>query len=515
MNEREIDLLDMLLKILLRWRGMVVFMVIGAVFMGIFSYVKSDKAEKEARAAYEEQMAELEAARLEAMEEAAQEEKEVADAKKEIITLNQTMLEKRMTATQMMNVLTVIENEKLREEKQDYLDHSILMQMDTDDIPEEQILFAVLAEDPDTANRIARAYEGAVASGGLTAYLAKQFKLEESAVDELFSVGLSSNSLMSGANTFKMVIIHPDEATCRKMATAIIDYAGTQAEPIEEVFGEHTLTVIGQYYSSSTNVGIMNTRRSYLNDILALDAAIAKAKDAFSDEEVAYYNCLTDSRLEVVQKDETGETGEEAEEELTDVLQVVPAHVSLKYVFMGIILFACLYAGVVAVIYILDNKLKACDNLENIYGVSALGQIPGEKETQKKPLQFIDDWFIRLFNRNKRQFSAEEAVNLATVAIRITAEKTGVDKVSLIGCDMKGGADRICETIKSKLADTGITADILNNVIYDAEVMEKLSDSPAAVLVEQAGSTLYSEVEEELALLKRQNIPVLGAVIKC
>ena len=41
MEEREIDLLDMIADILSHWRGLVVALVIGAVLMGGLSYVKS------------------------------------------------------------------------------------------------------------------------------------------------------------------------------------------------------------------------------------------------------------------------------------------------------------------------------------------------------------------------------------------------------------------------------------------------------------------------------------------
>lgn len=41
MEEREIDLLDMIADILSHWRGLLVALIIGAVLMGGFSYVKS------------------------------------------------------------------------------------------------------------------------------------------------------------------------------------------------------------------------------------------------------------------------------------------------------------------------------------------------------------------------------------------------------------------------------------------------------------------------------------------
>ena len=58
----------------------------------------------------------------------------------------------------------------------------------------------------------------------------------------------------------------------------------------------------------------------------------------------------------------------------------------------------------------------------------------------------------------------------------------------------------------------GLSVTILNNVLYDAEAMEKVSAGQGAVLVEKAGSTLYNEIVAELELLKRLEIPVLGGI---
>lgn len=499
MEEREIDLTDLLLNILLHWRGLIVLMLIGGVLLGAFSYIKSDNAAKAVIAAYNEQSAALE---------------EITD-EEEAVALNLTMLQEQLTATQIANVRTVIANEDMLRDKQNYLDRSILMEMDPNCIPEEQIVFAVLADDPETANSIARVYEGTVASNGLTEYLADRFHLEESAVDELYSVGLSTSNLLTGANSFKLFIMHSDKNTCQEMADAAIEYAKSLTGSVTELLGEHELVVVGQYYSDTTNTGILNNQKTYANDVIALDTSIAKAKDAFSDEEVAYYNYLTNSNLKKTESPEEEAETEGTEVNMIEAPKVIPAHVSVKYVLIGIVLFAFLYAGVIAVKYILSNRLKACDNLQSLYGISVMGQIPGNTGLNKKPLQFIDDQLIKLWNRSKRQFTAEEAVNLASVSIKIAAKNAGVTNISLIGCNMAAGTDTLCRQIKENLAASGVTVEILNNVIYDAEAMEKLNETPAAVIIEKVGSTMYGEIEEELALLKRQNIKPLGAVVAC
>lgn len=493
MEEREIDLCDLLLNILLHWRGLIALMLIGGILMGGFSYVKSDKDAKAAIAAFNEQNA--------ALEDITNEE--------EITSLNLALLREQMTGTQISNVEGVISNEELLKERQAYVAQSVLMQMDPSSVPESQIIFAVTAEDLETAKSIARIYESSILSTGLNQYLAKKFDMDETVVDELWSVQYSANSLSEGSNSFKIVLMHSDEATCRNMANAVIDFANSQTAHLTELFGEHELIVVGQYFSNTLNSNILNTQKSYTDNIVSLTSTIEKAKDAFTEEEIAYYNRLTDSNLAKLESEENSEENAELLEP-----EIIPAHVSAKYVVLGIILFAFLYAAVIAIAYVFNNKLKACDRLQNLYGIAVMGQIPTAKQS-KKPLHIVDDWLIQLWNRNKRQFTPEEATQLAAVAVKIAAKNAGVSTLSLIGCNMSCGTDSLCQQLKDYLTEAGLQVEILDNVIYNAEAMEKLNDTSAAVLVEKTGSTLYREIEEELSLLKRQDIKSLGVIVEC
>jgi len=506
-EEREIDLLDLLLNILLHWRGLIAMMLVGGILLGAYGYIKSDKEARALQAQYDEQKELLEKAEAEANTENAEDEENVSK-------LSQRLLEEKMTATQISNVLSVISNEELMADKLDYLENSILMQLDADNVPEEQIVFAVTSDDEENAKLIALAYEDILTGNGLCEYLADQFNISQSAVDELYYVRYSTNRFSSGTNSFSISVIYPDKNICQKMAQAVIDYANEQTEVLMRHLGTHELVVLGQYYSETTRTDLINTKKTYMSDIINLDTSIAKAKDAFTDAEVAYYNCLSNSKMDPNKDDEDEEdNAQEDVDSAVDLPEVVPAHISVKYILLGAVLFAFLYACIIAAAYIFDNRLKLCDNMQALYKIPQLGRIEQQSENKVRPLQAVDNWLIALWNRNKRMFSVDEAVNLAAVAVKIAAGKNELDSVSLIGCNMKNGSMMICEQIKNYLQKEGVTVNILDNVLYDAGAMEELDNAPAAVLVENVASTLYSEIEEELALLKRQNIKTLGGII--
>jgi hypothetical protein len=104
-------------------------------------------------------------------------------------------------------------------------------------------------------------------------------------------------------------------------------------------------------------------------------------------------------------------------------------------------------------------------------------------------------------------------MELAVAAVKIAVVKNSLDHVCLMGCNLAEGAGNVCESIKQALEKEDIAVTILDNVLYNAEAMEKLENEKGVVLVEKAGSTLYDEVAKEIELLTRQDIAVLGGIV--
>ena len=94
----------------------------------------------------------------------------------------------------------------------------------------------------------------------------------------------------------------------------------------------------------------------------------------------------------------------------------------------------------------------------------------------------------------------------------MATERKGLKSVHLLGCDLKEQSLTVCEQIRDSLGNNNIQAVILNNVLYDAAAMSSLDNAEEVVIVEKADSTLYVEIEQELELLKREEISVLGGI---
>ena len=134
MQEREISLLDLMVEILLRWRVLVVCMLIGGSLMGGFSFVRSYQTAEAQKA----QIAEMEK-KLQEKKEQLESDQHEEDTKGNLAT--KEYLQEQLTEVQKNNINTVLDYESFIEELEAYCDSSILMQLDPLNISQAKLTF--------------------------------------------------------------------------------------------------------------------------------------------------------------------------------------------------------------------------------------------------------------------------------------------------------------------------------------------------------------------------------------
>lgn len=498
MKEREISLVNLLVEILLRWRIIVLWMLVGGLVFGGLSYVKSYRSVQAQRAQREE----------------AQKQLDEKKTQEDLGDIDRKWLEEQLTETQIANVNSVVYYEKLYSDKMTYVKESVLMNIDPNAVPKAQLTFLIKAENTQQEYDIQKVYEDLAGSGSLFDWVAEQSGISTASLNEIVTLEKSSYSLLEGSNILRMAVVHNDQKVCQEIAGYIAEYIVGQRETLAPVLGEHDIIVLDQSVSVVSDTNLLTQQRNYYTDLLNLQSVPVKAKEAFSDEEWDYYNFITTGNI-AGDGDDEGNEEENSGSESSILLkgQEIPEPgISMKYVIIGIILAAFLYTLVICMRYILSNKLKTGDDLQSLFDIPQLGRIT-KKESPKKIFASVDGWIQSLRDRNTRKFTTEEALNLAAVAVKIAVKKEGLKNVYLIGCNMKDGAENICEQIKEILKNEDMTIYVLDNVLYNAEALEKLSGAEGVALVESAGSTLYGEINNELELLRRQGIMVLGGIV--
>lgn len=486
MEEREIDLLDLIADILAHWKSVLIAMIVGAVLLGVFGYVKSYK--------------------------------EFQNTQNEQVTVsntNDTTREekiKRMKESLGDNLLAGVDSVIVWENKYDlkeiYYKNSLYMQLDPLHVVQKELVYQIQSEDNSGGSKFGIVYGNVINNIGLYDWIEQQTGMDAAYVGELISADVKSGMtiadgtqvLLSDSNCVKIVIMQKDEESCENLADAVKEYLAMQQENLSQEIGNHELILLSETMGTVMNTGVLNSQTAYRDEISSLKATIAATKAGFTEEQKQYYNLLTQNDSEIVDT-----TQDAAAESVT----VQKPSISIKYVVLGAVIFAFVYAMILCLMYIFNGKLRASDELQNLYQIPQMGLIV--KESKKKLLP--DQWVDNLRNHGKRKFTPAQSMELAVAAVKIAAVKNGLDHVCLMGCNLAEGADNVCESIKQALEKEQIAVTILDNVLYNAEAMEKLENEKGVVLVEKAGSTLYDEVAKEIELLTRQDIAVLGGIV--
>lgn len=486
MQTREIDLLDMIADVLSHWRGMIMALVLGAVLLGGVGYMRSFQTAQIAQ----------------------QQESAVQD--EATVQAQLSRLEQSLDDKSRATVLTVVDDEKEYDLKKTYSENSIYMQLNPLQTVQTELIYQVQTADVNKDGQLGALYTSLLNNVGLYDWVAQQTGIEAGYVGELISAEtVSSLTIQSkteklkqemslGTNCVKVSILQSDTEACQKLTEAVKTYISEEQKKLNNELDQHALVLVSETTGSVMNKGLMDEQIKCRNEITSVQSTIATAKAGFTEEQKQYYELLTWEEAE--QPAQSVTTEEES--------KPTPA-VSKKYVLLGAVLFAFVYAVVICMVYIFNTKLRVSDELQSIYGIPQIGLVV--RESGRKV--FLDKWVDSLRHYGKRKFTAEQSMELAFAAIKIAAVKNGLNNICLMGCNMSAGADKVCESIKAALEKEQISVSILDNVLYDAEAMEKMDAMQGAVLVEKAGSTLYNEVAGELELLKRQDITVLGGII--
>ena len=487
MEEREIDLLDMIADILSHWRGLLVALIIGAVLMGGFSYVKSYRNIQSTPTVEEEPE----------LDELAVEEQ-------------LTQLEDSLSDSEKAAVLTTVDDEREYLYKDKYFQESVYMQLDPLDIVQTELVYRIQAEDEGLAQHLGTLYKNIVGGVGLYDWVKQQTGIDAAYAAELISVSTNPEifvrngaNISTGSDNLKVTVIQKDEETCGQLAAAVSSYMEQQQKNLVKELGNHELILLSETSGKIISTDMMARQIDYGNQVSNLRSGIASAKAGFTADQQKYYDLLT-------WEEETREAEMDQKDTTTEEEPVLASpSVSKKYVLLGAVLFAFVYAGILFLIYIFNSKIRVSDELQSLYHIPLIGVVV--KNSKKKFI--LDKWVDDLRYYGKRKFDAKQSMELAFAAVKIVAVKNKLNTICLMGCNLEAGAGSVCENLKTALEKEGVNVTVLDNVLYNAESMEKVEAMTGVVLVEKAGSTLYNEVANELALLKRQDITVLGGII--
>ena len=498
-EEREINLIDVLFDCLLHWRGIILFMLIGAVLAGAGGFAKS----------YLDSGSSIEMA------------KTFTESDPSILLENNKDFKQQEIAT----IKQTLSQKEYLKRYEDYADFFSYENWDYTNVPNVEYIYAVKADDYKSAQNLVNKYRFYATSDEFIEYLKENTSLDTRFINECYSVTMQDGSgadvmgeEFQGADSVCMFKIHAyymDEEGAKILGSALNDFIIAKSKSLNNEVSKHSLISMGESFSYKYDMGILNKLKSVEDNINNNLINMGKNIDNFSAEGKSYYETVTqeEAAQEALANGEPVAVDEETGEELYVPLdqRTAEGSISKKFILVGAVLFPCLYIGIIIVLkYVFNAKLKRGDDLSEIYKTPVLGKISTVND-KKRFLGFIDKWIIAIRDRNKRSFTKEEALDLSASSVKIAAKKNDFSEIIAIGCNMTKIND-VSSKLYEKLSGENIKVEELDNILYNPETLGKLAGKKGAVIIEQIGNTLYEELEKEIEILNSQDIKLLGII---
>ena len=282
MNEEEvqIDLMTLLHYILRKWRSIIVVMLIVAVAANLYSVKKSMSV----------------VASVSAAEEEVDIEKQIENAKEELTADELEQVER---------VYSMYEyNSQLYQENDEYLEKSMLMQLDPNEIPTVMLNYQFRKDQADEElSNIFTMYENALLDEDTCTAIIQVFGEEyaNTSVRELISVTDTENvqnsdiiKLQNDKNSgiLSIQIYADSEEQCEQVAEIVKKRVMEYTEQLQQIFGIYTVNAISEQYYISSDSNLNMQKSDVVNAVNDAYTALKNISSGLSEKQMTYYNLL-------------------------------------------------------------------------------------------------------------------------------------------------------------------------------------------------------------------------------
>lgn len=482
--DKEINLLDLIWDVCLKWRQIIVWAIVFAVLAGGVSYVKS-----------------------------AQNAKAMKEAKEEV-----SLEDIKLDEEEQLAVERYFEYYRLYENQMYYNRNAPLMQLEPGRFYLGTVSYYVdnhftleypVIDKTNPINGIVQSYESQLSSELFAQKVSEKLGLKEP--NELYGIELVDctnqygKPIVNDTNILAISVYAPDKETCQTLIQLVKENVQSGKTFVTESFGEHEIVLLEEDCKEASDIQLLEYQQKNLDKISSYDKTLTDMESKMSDNGLSYIEIYEKEMEREIEKTEEPEEAMEPEEPVVGI--------SKKYIAVGFVAGAFLAVFMMALLYLFNNRIRLEDNLEAMFDIKLLGNVVKDEKGKKKWFYFIDKFFCKMRHMNKHYFKEEDAVSMVSAGIKIASKKLGVNKVYATGTNVGEEEKEVIEKLRKELTKSGIELVKGKPILYDAEALESSAEIGCVVFVEHAGDALYREIADEIEICKHQGINVLGAVV--
>ena len=385
---------------------------------------------------------------------------ETEEQKQEIEEYNAKIAEYDSAIEDTQNAIA--EADKQIESLQEYIDNSIYMQIDPNNIQTVSVQYGLKTSN--NVGNILNSFITYINDGGL--------KEELSDTDEDLKVKYWRDivSCYQSSNNLIVTVVHSDMDQAKRIMSIIKERVMNYVPKVKNLQGDFSLEELKISEYVKTDTGVLNNQNNNRNNLKNYTTNRADLNNKL----IGFQN----SKKTYIEKNEPDNL--KAADTNTKVLMVA-------YILLGILFGAVIAFVIVALKYILGDTLRTANDIKES-DLSLLG-------TYSAPNQYKPD-----LERSKMD-------------VEVLAKAKNADKVFFYVMSDDEISKKVAKDYEESLKASGIAVETGSNISESAEELKKMIACGNCVFIAEVGKTTYRQLEQQTRLCERFKTAVLGCVV--
>lgn len=455
MNEGEINLKDLMMHICLRWRTLLIWMLIGAIILGIGGTISQKKMKDE----------------------------EIEEVKRVYMIYEQAVRDHES--------IIAYSNSSIKMKLDPYAVPTLSMSFYVD--KRYQFTFPEIAE-KDTTEAIVATLRDQVTTNAMYEEILQKLGWD---VDVLYLQELIS--VESAYNTLHITAIAPKQTDCETIRNIIMDVINKQQQELTNQFGEFDIITSGNECKVKVNQELLEEQTSCHEEMQRnMDTTYDSLKAGLTSIQGRYMDDLR----EMHEENENNENSDELPTQRA---------FSIMYVVLGVLVGALLYCVWIAITYILSDYVYTVNDIERRYALRILS-ITNTKEKYALQKNGIDRFIYHNFLKNELHHTKEENIRLVKAEIAVLAKSNAINKLYLASTCETEEVKELQKLVREEYENACIVYGGWN-VNDNPDALKEMSNCDAVILVEQIGISLHENIRHFIGFCDQNEIPVLGSIV--
>ena len=380
-------------------------------------------------------------------------------------------------------VMTYVDITNYRDQNRVYTADAKLMKINPYKVDTVLLQYYVNAEDENTRKDMAAAYLSYISGGSLAADVVENNDLEASSSDIQELIQCDATGLTTGTsfytentNTINMYVYGVDEQDAKDIASYVKESMDAYSQKLSAV-APHTLTLFEEQYSVTCATKLVSLKNDRFGNLITYNDRTTSYEGLLSDKQKESAQKIIAAQKENDELEDSDETGKTAKKDETP-----KASISKKYLVVGAFLGLVLAVVIIVLRYMFDPTIKTSKDLQMFYGTNFIGD----------------------------EGQADGALLAASKIINMCSNRQ-IKKVLIAG-KMASENEAAIKEVVDAVEKKGIVADIIGDILTDADAVQTLEAKSNVVLVEAVRKSKYEDFNQEKALCESLDAQLLGYI---